>query len=174
MYFGKFPRTFYTDIFGNAATIVDISRRIRVVEEFKNNIDFFTTYTVKDGERPENVAYKFYGDAGLHWVVMLFNDIVDPYTDWAMSQEQLELFLAEKYTDPNAIIHKEYILEDGTRVILDENSFINKTPIDANQLREITYYEYESELNDLKREIKVMREEFLPLFISQFETEIAR
>lgn len=171
-YFGKFPITFYQDLEGKNTSIVDVARRVKVVEDFKNALDFYTTYTVQDGERPEHVAYKFYGNAGLHWVLLLLNDIVDPWLDWPMSQSELDRYIETKYADVNAEHHKEYEVDGG--FILDPNSSINRTPINANLLRSVSNAEFEARENDAKREIKILREEFVQVFVSEFNKAIAQ
>jgi hypothetical protein len=97
-YFDKFPRVDYT--FDNGSTTkraVDITKRVGFKSYIKKNSEFFAEYQVSDGDTPEVVANKIYGDSGLHWVVMLFNDVINPYYDWPLSQRNLEAYSFNKY-----------------------------------------------------------------------------
>ena len=78
MYFRKFPLLAYTLDDGVSYQYVpDILRRVKLSEEIKRNKAFFDKYDIMDGETPEIVADKFYGDPTLHWIVLLANEIID-------------------------------------------------------------------------------------------------
>ena len=81
MYFASFPKINY-DVTGNGytETIRDITIRMKVKIYMRNNISLFDKYNVQDGERPELLSYQLYGDANFHWLILLFNDIVNPFT----------------------------------------------------------------------------------------------
>jgi hypothetical protein len=57
----------------------------------------FIEYQIKDGDTPEIVADKMYGDSELHWIILIFNEITNPYYDWALSQRKLEGYAFNKY-----------------------------------------------------------------------------
>lgn len=94
--FQKYPLLSYTSN-GVTKPIVDITRRAIIVSKFKEESAAFVTYTIADGERPEDVSLKFYGTPNYHWIILAYNDIVDPYYDWPMSQTQLDAFLSIKF-----------------------------------------------------------------------------
>lgn len=110
MYFQKFPLTFYS--LDNNKT-VDIVRNIflRAVftDELKNNYSLYDEYDIIDGETPEIVAHKVYGNSNLHWIILLLNDIVDPRYEWIISQNNLLEYVKSKYGENsvNAIHHYE-------------------------------------------------------------------
>jgi hypothetical protein len=54
-------------------------------------------YSIKDGERPEHIAERVYGDPGYHWLILLTNNIIDPYHGWYMSGSALEEYIQKKY-----------------------------------------------------------------------------
>lgn len=97
-FFDKFPITNY-DINkdGNKKLVVDILKRVVFREELIDEASLYYDYIVKDGETPEIVAHKFYGDASLHWVLLLLNEVVDPYFGWPISEASLEDFVDKKY-----------------------------------------------------------------------------
>jgi hypothetical protein len=108
MYFNKFPVIPY-DAVGNgefkAAT--NILRRVVARTRTKSDRALFDTYDVKEGETPEMIAHKLYGDSELHWVVLIMNDIVDRYHQWPMSRRQFLAHINNKYTNVNGIHHYE-------------------------------------------------------------------
>jgi len=97
-FFDKFPVTLY-DIKkdGNQKLVVDILRRIVFREELREEASLFYDYIIKDGETPEVVAHKFLGDTNLHWIILLLNEIVDPYFQWPLSDASFEKFTDDKY-----------------------------------------------------------------------------
>ncbi len=54
-------------------------------------------YVIKDGERPDTIANAYYGDSNFVWLIFLANDVVDPYYDWPLTQQQFKDFIIEKY-----------------------------------------------------------------------------
>ncbi len=97
-YFSKFPKIRYS--FDNGATskiAVDIVTRVKVRDYVKQNTEMFVEYLIKDGDTPEILADRIYGDSELHWIIMIFNEITNPYYDWALSQRKLEAFAFNKY-----------------------------------------------------------------------------
>ena len=97
-YFSMFPDILY-DAKGNGKDtfMKDIFRRVKVKSNAKGNIVEFDYYDVQDGETPEIIAFKYYGDAELHWTILVVNDIIDYYTDWPMSVQRFEQYMNDKY-----------------------------------------------------------------------------
>ena len=77
-YFSKFPKLNY-DIKGDnkLELFTHILKRVKLHTVAKTNTQLFDYYQVNQGEKPEDIAFKYYGDATLHWVILLVNDIVD-------------------------------------------------------------------------------------------------
>ena len=99
-----FPELQY-DAKGNGVVNLqkEIFRRVKVKATSKSNITDFDYYNVQDGETPEMIAHKYYGDVNLHWTILVANDIVDYYNDWPMSVQKFEKFVFDKYDN-----HKIY------------------------------------------------------------------
>ena len=100
MYFSKFPYVEYTLPNGDEFKTVfvrNLLRRVGLSEELKAGRSVFYEYDIKDGERPENIAERVYGDVGYHWLVMLTNNIVDPYHGWCKSGDILQDYINRKY-----------------------------------------------------------------------------
>lgn len=154
-----------------------------ILLKFKNidNTTLYFYYTIKDGDTPESVAYNVYGESDLHWTILLLNNIVDPYHDWALSGRRFQKFLTGKYGDDvNDIHHFKY--EDqhfykNQSIKLDESNYLNFNDIYDNwkngislpyKVIPITNTEYENTLNDGKREIKLLNKNKINKFVDQF------
>jgi hypothetical protein len=100
-YFTKFPLVNYPLGVGSSLKFVyvrNLLRRIGLSSDLKSSAGAFIEYDVKDGEKPEHIADRVYGDASYAWVVLLTNDIVNPYSDWYMSSHSLQNYIQKKYT----------------------------------------------------------------------------
>lgn len=102
MYFSKFPVIEYRNL--NDAQrdqtrkiARDIVRRIAFSKRLKSEAGIYTPYFVQEGERPEHVALKVYGTEDYHWVVLLFNDAINPYYDWPLSESAITSYVDKKY-----------------------------------------------------------------------------
>jgi hypothetical protein len=98
-YFQSLPKEFYFQ--GDEASSLDIVTNITslvsINGDLKNNGVAFYDYLVEDGETPEIVAHKFYGNSNKHWIILMMNDIVHPQFDWSLSTNSLELYIDKKY-----------------------------------------------------------------------------
>jgi hypothetical protein len=100
MYFSKFPIMQYPVKDGNTtryAFVRNLMRRVAVSETLKNEDGLFLEYRIKDGERPEHIAERVYGNAQFHWLVLLVNETIDPYHGWCKSENALEEYVGKKY-----------------------------------------------------------------------------
>jgi len=91
-YFANFPLIAY----GNN-TIRNLVSRTAVFQDVLSNQTLFYPYTIKDGERADTLAYDYYGDSDLFWIIYLVNNIIDPYYDWPLSNEDFASFIGKKY-----------------------------------------------------------------------------
>jgi len=108
MYFKSFPYTIYSlDNTTTVQVITDITNRITLSDEVKSNLGLFDEYDVKDGETPELVADRFYNNPELHWIVLHYNEIIDPRFDWPLDTNNLNRYVAGKYANVNAVHHYE-------------------------------------------------------------------
>lgn len=97
-YFSYFPNIQY-DIDGSGIkrTVKDILRRVVFRDNIKKNASLFLEYSVEDTDTPESVAYRVYGSASYHWIILLLNEMTNPFFDWPLKQLEFENFMAEKY-----------------------------------------------------------------------------
>ena len=65
----------------------------------------FSQYTIKNNQRPDQVAYDFYGDMQYDWVVLLCNNILNVYDEWPMTEDELERYIDSEYESPDSVHH---------------------------------------------------------------------
>jgi hypothetical protein len=91
-YFEKLPTINYL-----GRNVKDISRRVNFMKKTISNPYVFLPYTVEEGDRPEDIAHYYYGSTDYTWLVYLSNNMIDPYHDWPLSQENFDQYLIQKY-----------------------------------------------------------------------------
>lgn len=103
-YFNYFPLTFYTseNTNGSLDTVTNIIARFGFESSLKENSSAFYKYDIKDTDTPESIATKYYGDPEKHWIVLSFNDIIDPQYDWPLSYANFIKYVNEKYATEGA------------------------------------------------------------------------
>ena len=169
-YFNQFGTILYDPVGdGSAKLCTDIMSRVRVRANMKKEIVMLDTYAVKENETPEIVADKHHGSPYYHWVVMLLNDISDVNHDWVKSTRQMQKYLFSKYTQTQLTETHHYEISqtsgDSTITIEVENSTYPSATT-------VTNYDYEITLNDSKREIDLLRNDFLTFFVDEFQSSI--
>ena len=169
-YFDMFPKVFYDSKGnGNYSVMTNLLRRVKLVDEAKLNIVDFDYYDVKDGETPEMIAHKYYGDVNLHWTILTVNNVVDYYEDWPMSVQRFEEFVKEKYENPQAIHHYEITQTSGdTTVTIDVGMNTTEYP----SATAISNYQYEDSLQEKKRQIRLIQPRYVNEFVKEFESKL--
>ena len=160
MYFRSFPVTYYTNDDKSTVQILqNLLLRNVVDQEIKDNFSLFDEYDVKDGDTPEILAFNLYGDSNLHWLILHYNEILDPRFDWCFNEFDLNRFVAGKYTDPDAIHH----YEDANKNIVDSDE-VGATPI--------SNYTYESRLNEERRRIRLLKPAYVEEIVTEFKSKL--
>ena len=170
-----FPNVLYSAKGDGKFTVMkDLMSRVKLINNVKENILGFDYYDVKDGETPEMIAHKYYGDVNLHWVVLIANDIIDYYDDWPMSTQRFEQFVKEKYDNPQGIHHYEITQTSGdTTVTVDVGTEEDLVLEDYPTATEISNYQYEDRLQEQKRQIRLISPDFISQFVSEFEKKLS-
>ena len=168
MYFDSFPTILYDSKGqGNPKIVTNLLRRVGIRAKVKSNTMLYDTYDVKNGETPESIAFKLYGEAELHWIIMLVNDITDRYHDWPMTEAQFSQFVHDKYDNVDAVHHYEISQESGnTKKKID----IGTDNTDYPTATAITNYEHEQELQDAKRKIRLLDPRYINQFVSEYQS----
>ena len=169
-YFDMFPLTFYRHKSNSKPILMtDLLARVKIVPLVRENIVNFDYYNVQDGETPEMIAYKYYGDSQLHWTILVVNDIVDYYHDWPMSVQRFEQYIKEKYTNPQAIHHYEITQTSGDTT---ETIDVGMNVTDYGSAAVVSNYQYEQKLQDEKRQIRLIQPRFIGRFVEDYETKL--
>jgi len=174
-YFNKFPKMIYdmkND--GNYKLLPDILKRVKQRNAIKSGQFIFDNYDVRDGEKPEDIAYKWFGDAQLHWVILMTNNVKNRYYDWPMNSVQFQAMLEDKYDNPDGIHHYEITQDSGHTSGQGPNDYSYKVEVnsDTTNASSISNREYEEREQDKKRSIRLLNQKFLPAFIEEFDNLI--
>ena len=96
----KFPKIPY-NISGtkpaNYNLVTNIFFRFSFLRDIINNASAYEEYTIRDGDTPEIVAHKYYGDSEAYWLILYANDIYDPQYDWPLTQQNFNNYIETKY-----------------------------------------------------------------------------
>ena len=183
-YFNQVPDFNYVSRLPNAKisdyiTVKNLFKRGKLKENVAANATLFTKYQVRGDDRPDNVAFKFYGDENLDWLVMLSNNILNLQNEWPLLQAEFDRYLIDKYETYeklNEVHHYETIeIKSSTGVVIvpagltvDSNysvtyfDWITELEVTENNIvTPITNLEYEEKLDDKKRNIFLLKSEYI-------------
>ena len=161
----------------------NLFRRIKIRDDLSDVILGFEKYIIQNNERPDQIADDLYGDTTYDWVILITNNIINIYDEWPMSEQEMYNHMVRKYgADHVESIHHwvtqeikntrgDVILRDGFEVPEDfEYRRPDGTLIPREELvRPISNYDYESQLNDYKRGIHVLKPQYIDSFVEEFE-----
>ena len=165
-YFTRFPTIMYDPAGdGSAKAVTNILSRVRLRSNMKKEIVMLDKYKVKENETPEIVADKHHGSVYYHWVVMLVNNISDINHVWVKSTRQLQKYLQSKYTEAQLTEAHHYEIPQSS----GDTTVNIQVPQGTSDAVTITNYEYETALNESKREIDLLRNEYLEFFVEEFD-----
>jgi len=157
------PTVVITPPYGNvkketrAYALTDISRNIRFRKEILSSVTAYDSYDIEDGETPEIIAEKIYGNPEYHWIVMLANELYDYRKDFPLTQLQLEKYVDDKYgVNADAIHH-----------YVDENGFVVNS--DTTGAVSISNRQYEDIANESKRRIKIISKDLVGIILKNFK-----
>lgn len=178
----------------NTKLVVDVLLRVKIAKDLQNENMIYYKYDVQDGDTPEIIAKKYYGDPTKHWIILLSNNILDPFYDWPLTTTNLQNVLISKYgsvansqttthhyekvitqkdsVTSNITINK-YVIDQDTYNSLPETTTVvknlsNGTSVTIITERKIvTSYDYEIDLNESKRQIKIIDEKYMNELQSQ-------
>lgn len=150
----------HQEIITKTWALTDITRNIRFRRDVLANITVYDYYDIVDGETPEIVAEKIYGNSQYHWIVMLANDRYDYLADWPLSYSALEQFITDKYGDAADSVH-HYVNYTG---------FIVSGDVPGATI--VTNREHEGQVNESKRKIKIISRELISTIIKNFKDEL--
>ena len=158
---------------GNYKLLPDILRRVKQRSAIKDGQFIFDNYDVRDGEKPEDVAVKWFGDPEYHWVILMTNNITDRFYEWPMTQPQFQNFIEDKYGLANidAIHHYEITQASGptSGTGPGDYSHLVEGNSDEDNASSVSNREYEERLQDKHRQIRLLDRKFISQFVNEFE-----
>ena len=165
MYFSRFPKTQFLN-----QEITNLSIGLKIHKLIKSEqINALMNYEVEAGEKPDHVAYNYYEDSTLTWLVLLPNNIIDPYFQWPLTVYDFEQFIKKKYGSipaaQDTIIHCEHKTKDLT---VAADSLTVSNGVSSGDYDAIDAYTYWDRINDNRRFIKLINKIYLKDTIEQF------
>lgn len=190
-YFDTLPKIITPDQNGYPILMTNILSRASIVQELLNNPMQFYEYAIQEGDTPEIVAEKYYGDPFKYWVVLFSNQILDPVWEWPMPYASFLKYIDVKYatdaedanktpfeyTSTTVYQYKKTITTTDVYTKVETVKEVSITEDDYNSLIEttttynipggtscvvsitktiVTLLEYEEQLNESKRQIKLL------------------
>lgn len=201
-FFRYFPITSYTLDNSNVQIVKNILSKVSFEKGFRENSILYYEYLIEEGDTPDIVSHKLYGDSESHWIILLLNELLHPQFDWPLDSQSFIKYIDKKYqsqqyannstegagtTWANSNIKEYRKIETKKNNRLDQEMSVEKfvitsseyanttssssnytlsdgTPITISTSKEtLTYFQYENEVNENKRSIKVLKPEFIPV-----------
>lgn len=161
-FFNYYPLTDFSFDKKNFFYIVDFTSRVKILDYLTTSDFIYDSYSVKEGERPEDIAFTQYGSSGLHWIILMTNEIIDPQEDWCLKYQDVVEIAKRKYADIFAVNH--WVNSDG--LIVDQNDLNILDVIPVSNL------EFEVAENEKKRLIKLLKPSLVSQFVNDFQKAI--
>ena len=188
-YFSKVPNLDYVSRLPDAnisdyIPVKNLFKKGKLREDIFQDLAVFTKWKIEGDDRPDNVAFKAYGDSNLDWLILASNNIVNIQTEWPLTQHNYDVYLLDKYgtyDKLNDTHHYETIeikdsrgvtlLKEGLRVPSDYTFKYqdNNTAYSTNPVKEVTNLQYENEIQDQRRNIWVLKDRYINIALDDLE-----
>ena len=186
-YFRELPNLLYPSFLPEKVSSLDfievknIFRRVKMRDDLFNNFTLFDKYEIPEGARPETVAEELFGSPNFDWIILTVAGIINVRNEWPLSNRDLYKYVDNKYgnsINSNKFFETIEVKNSNEQLILPKGKIVDSnftipnpdepTAI-LNPVVGITNYEYETRLNEEKRNIFVLREEYLQEFIEDMK-----
>ena len=182
-YFRELPNLLYPSFLPNKKSSLDyirvknVFRRVKVRDDLYNNFVIFQKYEIPEGARPDNVSEELFGTPNLDWVVLTVAGIINVRNEWPLSNHELYNYANDKYGDSlnsTRFFETTEVKNANGKLILPkgkvvDNNFTIPNPTNPsatlNPVVGISNFVYETRLNEEKRNINILREEYLSQFL---------
>ena len=194
-YFNYIPDFNYVDRnpnakLGDQVKVKNLFRRIKLREDIFQDSTVFEKYQIRGDDRPDNIANQFYGRPDYDWIVLVSNNIVNIQTEWPMPQNTFDTFILNKYgtyQNANAVRHYETreVKNSQGVVIVPAGQIVDKgysytyyeefqqAFVDTGDITvEVTNYDYETRIEEAKRNISLLKRRYLPVILDDIEKEM--
>ena len=171
--------------------VKNLFKRGKIRDDIFKDVTYFTKYSIKGDDRPDNVAFQIYQDSTLDWVILLANNMVNIQNEWPLTQESFESYLLDKYgnqqniNSPHHYESKQIKNSVGATILpegLNVPQYFSMEFFDANLgsytevggagnliTTEVTNYEYEVNLQNEKRNIYVLKQDYLSIILTDMD-----
>lgn len=173
---------------GDYIRVKNLFKKGKIREDIFQNLAFFEKYKIIGDDRPDNVAFEVYKDSKLDWIILLSNNILNVQSEWPLPQNDFDRFVLDKYGDYdtlyNGIHHyetEEVKNSEGVTIIpagLQVDSsysvsyydyFIEQQITIENIAIPVTNYEYEEKIDDNKRNIFLLKNDYIGIVLNDME-----
>jgi hypothetical protein len=194
-YFDTLPKIVYTNSAGQSLAMTNLLARASVIPQILKDPLVYYSYDIQEGDTPEIIAHKYYGDSYRYWIVLFANELLDPQWDWPMSPVVLKKYLENKYLSTNVyttISYYEKIItqyDSNTQTTTVNKIRINQSTYNSLPVTQTNYYDlptgpvtitternavsiydYELALNESKRNIKILNSNY----VSEVENQLKK
>lgn len=168
-------------------TTKNFFRRFKINEDVFSYTVFFNKYVITDTDRLDLLAEKTYGSPFYDWVIILTNNLINGVFDWPLTYNQL----TESVENPDETHHYEtleVVNSEGTIVLKEgltvDESFVNNPFIFLDKTKPSLIYssklgtdvtirytklDWEIKQNEKKREIYLLKQNYLSAFVEEFK-----
>ena len=189
-YFRELPNLEYQNFLSDSISsqsyleVKNLFRRNKIRDDLQDVFTLFDKYEISEGARPDTIAEEIYGDAELDWVVLITAGIINVRNEWPLSDRDLYYFVENKYglTEMNntkyyetkevkdsmgrLILPKGKVVDNNFTMTYYDSGLANNITTASTDIQGITNHEYETDLNDKKRSIYILKRIYLQQFLN--------
>ena len=162
-YFKHFGSEWFTLPTGETILMTDLTKRASLIGSIPEGS--LLTYTIKDGETPESIAYRLYGNSSYWWLVLMVAGKYEQ-SDWPTLDSLIEEEAQRYYPHTNINQIKHYLDENGNVTdvwAIKMRTGLTKTAVGFG-ITPVTYMEDFMQRDEEKRKIKLLDPSLVPMF----------
>ena len=183
-YFRELPNINYVSLLKDKSRnderliVKNIFKRAKLRSDVDQGITAFEYYDISENMRPDVIAQNIYGDPELDWIILVTNNITNIRDQWPLSNNDLQNYMVEKWgaTGLTNVHHYETteLKDDNNRILIEAGLEVDKEftfkvkDKTYNPVQQVTNQQYEVNRNEEKRRIKILKSEFVSMFITDF------
>jgi len=168
--------------------VKNLFKKGKLREDIFQSVAIFEKFQIKGDDRPDNVAFDFYGDSNLDWLVLACNNVINIQSEWPLRQTDFDRYMLEKYGDYDTLFNGAHHYEtteikDGNGIVMmpaglrtDSTFAFSYTDSRSDTIfnlsniaKAVTNYEYESQIEDDKRNIFLLKSRYLNIVRDDLE-----
>lgn len=165
--------------------VKNLFKRASINSNVISNLSYFTKYQIIGDERPDNIAFKIYGDQYLDWLVLICNNIINFQDEWPMSQQSFDNYVYSKYLNDANLNAAHHYESREIRNSLDDIVFpaglkvpanysftyydigLGTETVASNIAQEVTNLDYEIKKEDEKRNIFLIKPKYIGVILEE-------